>query len=89
MMALKWLFVGRYRPRIEPLWSHFVRRTEFVIALYETVHDIFEGIRELAAYIVPEGKKEAVDLAEVYRLLNERLPNYIIPQYGLVPAKLS
>jgi len=38
---------------------------------------------------VPEGKKEAVDLAEVYRLLNERLPNYIIPQYGLVPAKLS
>ncbi len=45
------------------------------------VHDTFEGIQELAAYIVPEDKKEAVDLAEVYRLLKERLPNYMIPQY--------
>ena len=32
----KWLVVGRYRPRVEPLWSRFVRRTEFVTALYET-----------------------------------------------------
>lgn len=37
VMALKWLFIGRYRPRIEPLWSHFVRRTEFITALYENV----------------------------------------------------
>ncbi|WP_246271984.1 Pls/PosA family non-ribosomal peptide synthetase [Amycolatopsis acididurans] len=33
---IKWLVVGRYRPRVEPLWSRFVRRTEFVTALYET-----------------------------------------------------
>ncbi|PKV99968.1 non-ribosomal peptide synthetase-like protein [Amycolatopsis echigonensis] len=34
--AVKWVVVGRYRPRVEPLWSRFVRRTEFVTALYET-----------------------------------------------------
>lgn len=34
--AIKWVVVGRYRPRVEPLWSRFVRRTEFVTALYET-----------------------------------------------------
>ncbi|MGB3763602.1 MAG: Pls/PosA family non-ribosomal peptide synthetase [Ornithinimicrobium sp.] len=34
--ALKWLVVGRYRPRVEPLWSGFVRRTEFVTGIYET-----------------------------------------------------
>jgi non-ribosomal peptide synthetase-like protein len=34
--GIKWLVVGRYRPRVEPLWSRFVRRTEFVTALYET-----------------------------------------------------
>ncbi|MDQ1252321.1 MAG: hypothetical protein QG646_1442 [Euryarchaeota archaeon] len=45
------------------------------------VHDTFEGIQELAAYIVPQEKKESVDLAEVYRLLKERLPNYMRPQY--------
>ncbi|MFD2420490.1 Pls/PosA family non-ribosomal peptide synthetase [Amycolatopsis pigmentata] len=33
--ALKWLVVGRYRPRVEPLWSRFVRRSEFITALYE------------------------------------------------------
>lgn len=32
---LKWLVVGRYRPRVEPLWSGFVRRTEFVTGIYE------------------------------------------------------
>ncbi|MEW1659512.1 Pls/PosA family non-ribosomal peptide synthetase [Streptomyces sp. NPDC093707] len=32
---LKHLVVGRYRPRVEPLWSWFVRRTEFVTGLYE------------------------------------------------------
>ncbi|MGD3106811.1 Pls/PosA family non-ribosomal peptide synthetase [Streptomyces sp. YGL11-2] len=33
--AVKWLVVGTYRPRVEPLWSLFVRRTEFVTGLYE------------------------------------------------------
>jgi non-ribosomal peptide synthetase-like protein len=32
---LKWIVVGRYRRRIEPLWSGFVRRTEFVTGIYE------------------------------------------------------
>jgi len=35
--ALKWLLIGRYRPRFEPLWSHFVRRTELITGLYENV----------------------------------------------------
>lgn len=33
--ALKWLIVGTYRPRTEPLWSRFVRRSEFVTGLFE------------------------------------------------------
>lgn len=33
--AIKWLMVGRYRTRVEPLWSGFVRRTEFVTGIYE------------------------------------------------------
>jgi non-ribosomal peptide synthetase-like protein len=35
--ALKWLIVARYRPRVEPQWSHFVWRTELVTGLYENV----------------------------------------------------
>lgn len=34
--ALKWLVIGSYRPRVEPLWSRFVRRSELITALYET-----------------------------------------------------
>jgi non-ribosomal peptide synthetase-like protein len=34
---LKWLVVGRYRRRVEPMWSFFVWRTEFITALYENV----------------------------------------------------
>ena len=33
--AIKWLVVGRYKARVEPLWSGFVRRTEFVTGVYE------------------------------------------------------
>ncbi len=33
--AVKRHVVGVYRPRVEPLWSPFVRRTEFVTGLYE------------------------------------------------------
>jgi non-ribosomal peptide synthetase-like protein len=35
--GLKWLLVGRYRPRVEPLWAHFVWRTELTTGLYESV----------------------------------------------------
>ncbi len=35
--ALKWLVVARYRPRVEPQWSHFVWRTELITGLYENV----------------------------------------------------
>lgn len=31
----KWVVAGRYRPHVEPLWSLFVRRTEFVTGLFE------------------------------------------------------
>ena len=37
VVALKWLVVARYRPRVEPQWSHFVWRTELITALYENV----------------------------------------------------
>ncbi|MEU7164695.1 Pls/PosA family non-ribosomal peptide synthetase [Streptomyces morookaense] len=36
-VVLKWLVVGRYRPRVEPLWSIWVRRTELVTGLYENL----------------------------------------------------
>ncbi len=35
--GLKWLVMGRYRPRVEPQWSHFVWRTELITGLYENV----------------------------------------------------
>jgi non-ribosomal peptide synthetase-like protein len=36
VVGLKWLVMGRYRPRVEPMWSHFVWRSEFITALYES-----------------------------------------------------
>ncbi len=33
--VVKRLVIGVYRPRVEPLWSLFVRRTEFVTGLFE------------------------------------------------------
>nr|WP_246227834.1 Pls/PosA family non-ribosomal peptide synthetase [Propioniciclava coleopterorum] len=33
---MKWLIVGRYRPRVQALWSGFVRRTEFMTGIFET-----------------------------------------------------
>ncbi len=35
--ALKWLVIGTYRPRTEPYWSLWVRRTELITGLFETV----------------------------------------------------
>lgn len=35
--ALKWLIIGQYRPRVKPLWSNFVWRTELIAGLYESV----------------------------------------------------
>jgi len=37
VVAVKWALVGRYRPRVDPLWSHFVWRSELVTGLYEAV----------------------------------------------------
>jgi len=36
VVGLKWLVVGRYRPRVAPMWSHFVWRSELITALYES-----------------------------------------------------
>jgi non-ribosomal peptide synthetase-like protein len=33
--VIKWVVIGRYRPRVAPLWDRFVRRAEFVTGLYE------------------------------------------------------
>jgi non-ribosomal peptide synthetase-like protein len=35
--GLKWLLMGRYRPRVDPQWSHFVWRTELITGVYENV----------------------------------------------------
>ena len=32
----KWTLVGRYRPRVEPLWAPFVRHSELITGLYES-----------------------------------------------------
>jgi non-ribosomal peptide synthetase-like protein len=37
VVLLKWLIVGKYRTRVEPLWSVFVRRSELITGLYESV----------------------------------------------------
>ncbi|RJQ82230.1 amino acid adenylation domain-containing protein [Pseudonocardiaceae bacterium YIM PH 21723] len=34
---LKWIVIGRYRQRTEPLWSVWVRRTELITGLYENM----------------------------------------------------
>jgi non-ribosomal peptide synthetase-like protein len=34
---MKWLIVGRYRPRVAPAWCHFVWRSELITGLYESV----------------------------------------------------
>lgn len=34
-VAVKWVVIGRYQARVEPLWSRFVRRSELVTGLYE------------------------------------------------------
>jgi non-ribosomal peptide synthetase-like protein len=35
--ALKWVLMGCYRPRVEPYWSTWVRGTELITGLFETV----------------------------------------------------
>jgi non-ribosomal peptide synthetase-like protein len=47
VVGLKWLLVGRYRPRIAPLWSPFVWRAELVTGLYEgiSVALLLDGLR--------------------------------------------
>ena len=37
VIAMKWIVVGRYVPRVAPNWSHFVWRTELITGLYESV----------------------------------------------------
>lgn len=37
VVLLKWLVIGRYRPRVEPLWGIWVRRTELITGLYENL----------------------------------------------------
>ncbi|WP_411144568.1 Pls/PosA family non-ribosomal peptide synthetase [Streptomyces sp. x-80] len=37
VVLLKWLVIGRYRPRVEPLWSVWVRRTELITGLFENL----------------------------------------------------
>ena len=37
VIALKWVVIGRYVPKVAPLWSHFVWRSELVTSTYETL----------------------------------------------------
>lgn len=36
VVLMKWILLGRYKPRVEPLWGNFVRRTEFMTGIFET-----------------------------------------------------
>ncbi len=61
-MALKWLVIGRYRPRSAPLWNHFVFRTEFITALHDyfsapCLLDPLAGTPFLAVYFRMMGAK--------------------------------
>ncbi len=76
VVGLKWLLVGRYRPRVEPLWSHFVWRSELVTGLYEAVAiplllDLLGGTPFAAPYLRLLGAKigkriyfETLDMTE-------------------------
>jgi non-ribosomal peptide synthetase-like protein len=37
VVLLKWLIIGRYRPRVEPMWNVWVRRTELITGLYSSL----------------------------------------------------
>jgi non-ribosomal peptide synthetase-like protein len=36
IVLLKWIIIGRYQKHVAPLWSHFVWRSEFITAMYES-----------------------------------------------------
>jgi non-ribosomal peptide synthetase-like protein len=37
VVGLKWIVIGRYRPRVEPMWNVWVRRTELITGLYSSL----------------------------------------------------
>ena len=47
VVALKWLLVGRYRPRAAPMWTAFVWLSEAVTSLYESlaVPNLLDSLR--------------------------------------------
>ncbi|MCX6926420.1 MAG: AMP-binding protein [Verrucomicrobia bacterium] len=47
VVALKWLLVGRYRPRAAPMWTPFVWLSEAITSLYETlaVPNLLDSLR--------------------------------------------
>jgi non-ribosomal peptide synthetase-like protein len=54
IVLLKWLIIGHYRPRVEPLWSMFVRRCELITGLYEAVAaPLFVGLLTGTPWIAP------------------------------------
>jgi non-ribosomal peptide synthetase-like protein len=36
IVVMKWVIIGRYKKHVAPLWSHFVWRSEFITAMYES-----------------------------------------------------
>ncbi|GAC1431830.1 MAG: non-ribosomal peptide synthetase [Chloroflexota bacterium] len=62
VVALKWGLVGRYRPRIDALWTPFVWRSELATGLYEAVAmpllaDLLLGTPFIAWYLRLLGAK--------------------------------
>ncbi|WMD23408.1 amino acid adenylation domain-containing protein [Achromobacter seleniivolatilans] len=37
LVLLKWVLIGRYKPRAEPMWTPFVWKSEAVTSLYESI----------------------------------------------------
>ncbi len=67
---LKWAVVGRYQPRVEPLWNFFVRRSEFVTGVFEAsavpaLLQVFTGTPMLGPllrlYGVKVGRRTLID----------------------------
>lgn len=91
---LKWLLIGRYRPRVEPLWSVFVRRSELITGLYEAAAvpallGVLQGTPALAPVLrlfgVRVGRRVLVDTTYVteFDLVRIGSDSYIGPDVSL------
>ena len=81
--SLKWLLIGRYRPRFEPLWSHFVRRTEFITGIYENVTvPLLLGFLLGTPFVRPVLRLLGVDLGRNVVLMTTHMTEFDLTEVG-------